>query len=233
VWPNQHSSSNIYKPVHDLDHFPRLHNVLTSSVDRAIVWDISPVDVRRSDVMLSHADKHLTNNIIATGKDSSITSSPFDASFSHIISMNPYFIFIFPGRHPPQDGVPSSRLRLLAKRPPSTSRVFSVFAPELVTEGFTYRSVALTGIPFTTVPYYAAAGTILTYNGRLNPIIQGPHSVTFSQGSNRIVSGSYYDQTIQVFDIDNIAELCYEFAAFSVSKFYDLRSDVLIWLSYK
>ena len=143
------------------------------------VWDTLRADPRRSNAILSHAEKALTNTVDEeppTPKECWITCStvnlPSSETMDFILSctdtpMGSYPIFIYSTRHSSRlaDDFLLSRLSLLVNVLHSTvsvSRVFSVFAPDPVTEMFTKLWVNLTGIHPAPQPYFAATFTACT-----------------------------------------------------------------------
>jgi hypothetical protein len=87
------------------------------------------------------------------------------------------------------------------------SRVFSVFAPDPVTEMFTDLWVDLTGVDFVRDPYYHAIFSVCTRRTHID------RSITIHP------SLKYDIRPAVESDIAKVAELCYGFALGSVSHF--------------
>jgi hypothetical protein len=224
---------------------PGLTSRVTTSTYKSVsalpqlVLDTLRTHARRANVILSPVEKSLAK--VAGGDQPTrnecwITCSTIDASSSSetidfILScteslMGSYPVFIFSTRHSSQldEQYLYTRLELLARAlnsAVSVSRVFSVFAPQPVTEMFTDLWVDLTGVHFVTQPYYAATFSICTRRTHIDRTMSVHPSLR-------------YDIRPAVeSDIDNIAELCYEFAFISVSLclFFVIPNYVLIWRS--
>jgi len=180
------------------------------------LWDTLRAHPRRSNVILSHAEKALTQAVGAkhpTRNECWITCSTSDSSSETIDfvlscvenSMGPYPIFIFSTRHFSQldEEYLLPRISLLTRAlydAVSVPRVFSVFAPNPVAEMFADLWVDLTGVPFVPQPYYAATFTVCTRR-------------THIDRSMSVHPSLKYDIRPAVeSDIDNVAELCYGFA---------------------
>lgn len=199
-------STSTYKSVHALP---------------PLVWNTLRAHARRSNVILSHAEKALTKAI--DGEHSLqdefwITCSTFDPSSSESIdfilsctesSMGKYPIFIFSTQHSSRlnEEYLLPRISLLVETLHSTvdvSRVFSVFAPDPVTEMFTDLWVDLTGIRFEHQPYYAATFSVCTKRTHIDRSVSIHPSLRFEI------------RPAVESDIDNVAELCHQFALGSV-----------------
>lgn len=179
-----------------------------------LFWDTLRVNACRSNVILSNAEKTLASEDLPIRKECWITCSTFDsASFETIDlilsctdhAMGSYPIFIVPTRPLSQldENYLLPRLSLLVRAlhsAVSVSRVFSVFAPDPVTEMFTDLWVDLTGVPFVPQSYYAATLSVCTKR-------------TFIDRSTTVHPSLRYSLRPAVeSDICNVAELCYEFA---------------------
>ena len=199
------------------------------------VWDILCADPRRSNAILSHAEKALTRT--ADEEHSArgeywITCSTVDQLLSQRIDfilsctdnvLGPYPVFIYSTRHSSRlDGdflLP--RLSFLVKALHSAvnvSRVFSVFAPDPVTEMFTKLWANLTGIRFVPQPYYSAAFSACTKR----TLIDKPTPIHPSLKD--VIRAA--DKS----DIPRVAELCYDFALDSVNLWlpFAIKMDSLI-----
>ena len=199
------------------------------------VWDTLHADPRRSNVILSHAEKSLTKPVgdkLPGQEECWITCSTFDfptaETIDFIISctnnaLDSYPIFIYSTRHSSQldEEFLHSRLSLLIgalRRAASVSRVFSIFAPDPVSQMFTDLWGDLTGVDFVPEPYYHATLSICTRD-------------THIDRSMSIHPSLRYDIRPAVeSDIANVAELCYGFALGSVSRVlcFSTKKDVLI-----
>lgn len=186
------------------------------------VWDILCADPRRSNAILSHAEKALTRT--ADEEHSSrgeywITCSTVDQLLSQRIDfilsctdnvLGPYPVFIYSTRHSSRldKDFLLPRLSFLVKALHSTvnvSRVFSVFAPDPVTEMFTKLWANLTGIRFVPQPYYSAAFSACTKRTLIDkPTPIHPPLKDVIRAADKS-------------DIPRVAELCYDFALDSVN----------------
>lgn len=180
-------------------------------------WDTLHADPRRSNVILSHAEKALAKPVgdrPPAQKECWITCSTFDSPTAETIdfiisctnnSIDSYPIFIYSTRHSSQldEEFLHPRLSLLIEELHSAvgvSRVFSVFAPDPVTQMFTDLWGDLTGVDFVREPYYHATFSICT---------RGTHI----DRSMTIHPSLRYDIRPAVeSDIPNVAELCLGFA---------------------
>jgi hypothetical protein len=188
------------------------------------VWDALRADAGRSNVILSHAEKALTKAAgeeLPARNECWITCSTFDPSSSETIDfilsctdnpMGSYPIFIYSTRHSSQldEDFLHPRLLLIVRAlhsAVSISRVFSVFAPDPVTEMFTDLWGDLTGVSFVSEPYYAATFSICTKRTHID------RSMTIHP------SFKYDIRPAVESDIPDVAELCYGFALVSVSHF--------------
>jgi len=184
------------------------------------LWNILRADPRRSNVILSHAEKALTRaqgDEPSTRKECWITCSSSDASTPEAIdlilsctdnAMDSYPIFIFSTRHSSQldEEFLLPRLSLLVKAlhaAVSVTRVFSVFAPDPVATMFTALWVDLTGVRFIHEPYYAATFTVCTKRSHID------RSMTIHPLLKYDIRPAVES------DIVDVADLCYGFALLS------------------
>jgi hypothetical protein len=181
------------------------------------LWDTLRAHSGRSNVILSHAEKALTICEPLRRKECWITCSTFDSSetIDFVLSctdnsMDSYPIFIFSTHHASQ----LSKEYLLPRLSPlvralysavDVSRVFSVFAPEPVTQMFTDLWVEYTGVRFVREPYYAATFTVCTKRTHIDRSMSVHPSL------------KYDIRPATENDIENVAELCYGFALISAS----------------
>lgn len=188
----------------------------------SLVWEALRANARKSNVILPHAEKALASEMSGdspSGSERWIICSTFDPSSSETIDfilsctesgMGSYPIFIVPTLPTAQldEDYLLPRLSALVQalyNAVSVSRVYSVFAPEPVTEMFTDLWVELTGIRFIQEPYYAATFSFCTKR-------------THVDRSATLHPSLKYDMRPAVeSDIENVAELCYGFAEGSVS----------------
>ena len=181
------------------------------------LWDTLRAHSGRSNVILSHAEKALTTCEPPIRKECWITCSAFDSSetIDFILSctdnsMGSYPIFLFSTRHASE----LSEEYLLPRLSPlvralysavDVSRVFSIFAPEPVTQMFTYLWMEYTGVRFVREPYYAATFTVCTKRTHIDRSMSVHPSL------------KYNIRPATESDIENVAELCYGFALGSAS----------------
>jgi len=172
---------------------------------------------RRSNVILSHVEKALAKEVgeeLPMRNELWMTCSTFDSSSTETIdlilsctnnAMGSYPIFIFSTRHASQLDEDYLLPRLLPlvrelRSAVDVSRVFSVFAPEPVTEMFTDLWTELTGVRFVREPYYAATFTVCTKDTHID------------RATTVHPSLKYNIRPEVESDIQNVAELCYGFA---------------------
>jgi hypothetical protein len=195
-------------------------------------WDALHADPRRSNVILSHAEKALASDMPPAQKEFWITCSTFDSPTTETIdfiisctnnSIGSYPIFIYPTRHSSQLDEEFLHPRLLSLIEPlrsaaGISRVFSVFAPDPVAQMFTDLWGDLTGVDYVRKPYYHAMFSICTRDTHIDRTMTIHPSL------------KYDIRPAVESDIANVAELCFGFALGSVSRLsrFSTTKDVLI-----
>jgi hypothetical protein len=148
--------------------------------------------------------------IIVYSSDSSPDKVDFILSCTQD-EIHEYPIFIYSAHHSSllDEDFLYPRLLLLSRAlhaAVSVERVFSIFGPEPITQMFTDLWVELTGIPFVQVPYYAATFAVCTKNSHID------RSLTVHP------SLKYDIRPAVESDIEDVAEMCFDFASLSVSK---------------